>query len=117
MSNVPSSFAERMRSLMVWMLFGAGVVCTLLAVGSLLIVWVGGWPVGTEPQRLSIIGWALIGALTGMGAVIASLAIGGPVGRFKATGPGGTGVDLEAKADPPAAPTTVTTTVTTGDQQ
>lgn len=102
-----------MRRLMVWMLFGAGVVCTAIAVGALLIVWQGGWPTGTEPQRLSIVGWALLGALAGMGAVIASLAIGGPVGRFKATGPAGTSIDLTDKPDAPSA--TVTTTVTTGE--
>lgn len=113
------SFAETMRRLMVWMLFGAGVVCTAIAVGALLIVWLGEWPVAIAAQRLSIVGWALLGALAGMGAVIASLAIGGPVGRFKATGPGGTGIDLQDKPDIPAAPTVTTTTtatVTTGDK-
>jgi fumarate reductase subunit D len=94
-------FAEKMRRLMVWMLFGAGVVCTAIAVGALLI--------------LTIIGWGLLGALGSMGAVIASLAIGGPVGRFKGTLPGGSGFDLEAKPDTPPA-TTVTTTMTTGDK-
>lgn len=98
------SFTERMRSLMVWMLFGAGVVCSALAVGALLIVWRGGWPLGTEAQRLGIVGWALLGALGGMGAVIISLAIGGPVGRFK----GKVGLaEFEAEGDQP---TTITTT-------
>jgi hypothetical protein len=88
------TFAEKMRRLMVWMLFGAGVVCTVLAAGALWIAWRGGWPAGTEHQRLGIVGWALLGALTGMGAVIVSLAVGGPVGRFKATGPAGTSLDV-----------------------
>lgn len=106
------TFAERMRRLMVWMLFGAGVVCTAIAVGALLVVWQGGWPLGTEKQRIAIIGWGLLGALAGMGATIASLAIGGPVGRFKATGIAGTSIDLEAKADvaPTPSPTVTTTT-------
>lgn len=72
-----------MRALMVWMLFGAGLACTALAVGALLIAWLGGWPAGTESQRLDIVGWSLLGGLGGMGAVIVSLAIGGPVGRLK----------------------------------
>jgi hypothetical protein len=80
---LPVTKAERMRGLMVWMLFGAGLVCTALAVGSLLIAWLGAWPAGTEAQRLDIVGRALIGGLAGMGAVIVSLAIGGPVGRLK----------------------------------
>jgi len=74
---------ERMRALMVWMLFGAGIVCTALAAASLTIAWRGGWPPGTEAKRLDIVGWALAGGLGGMGAVIVALAIGGPVGRLK----------------------------------
>lgn len=85
---------EKLRQIMVWMLFGAGIVCTAMAVGTLWIAWRGGWPAGTEAQRLEIIGWALLGALGGMGAVIVSLAIGGPVGRIK----GGIGpVTIEAE--------------------
>lgn len=75
--------AEKLRQLMVWMLFGAGVVCTALAVGALLIAWLGNWPAGTESQRLDIVAKALLGGLAGMGAVIVALAIGGPVGRIK----------------------------------
>lgn len=94
---------DTMRALMVWMLFGAGLVCTALAIFTLLIVWLGKvawfglpWPAGTEEQRLSIIGWALLGALGGMGAVIVSLAIGGPVGRIK----GRVGiVEIDAEGD------------------
>lgn len=85
---------DRMRALMVWMLFGGGIVCTAMAVGALWIAWRGGWPVGTEAQRLEIVGWALLGALGGMLSVIVSLAIGGPVGRIKgAVGP----VSIEAE--------------------
>ena len=85
-----------MRALMIWMLFGAGLACTALAVGALLIAWLGQWPAGTEPQRLDIVGRALLGGLGGMGAVIVSLAIGGPVGRLK----GRVGlVEIDAEGD------------------
>ena len=83
MSAQEKAAANRMRALMVWMLFGAGIVSTALAVAALLIAWRGGWPPGTESQRLDIVGWTLIGGLAGMGATIVSLAIGGPVGRLK----------------------------------
>lgn len=91
-----NSATERMRPLMVWMLFGAGIVCTALTVAALLIAWVGGWPAGNEDKRLDIVGWALLGGLAGMGAAIVSLAIGGPVGRFK----GKVGlIEIDAEAD------------------
>ncbi len=113
-STEPQTFAERLRGIMSWMLFGAGVACTLLAVGALMIVWRGGWPAGTETQRLTIIGWTLIGALIGMLAVIVSLAIGGPVGRFKGK-VNMRGAEFEAVDDvpPPVATVTTTTSVAT----
>lgn len=92
----PTTFAEGQRAAMVWMLLGAGMVTTLLAFVALFIVWRGGWPAGTEEQRLTIIGWALLGALAGMGAVIVSLAIGGPVGRFSGSA---FGASFEAEGD------------------
>ncbi|UIJ43738.1 hypothetical protein LZK98_11615 [Sphingomonas cannabina] len=108
----PQTYAERLRGTMSWALLGAGIVCTGFAVGALLIAWRGGWPAGTEHQRLSIVGWALLGALAGMLAVIISLAIGGPVGRFKANvGRAGVGLEAEDHDLPPAATVTTTTVV------
>ena len=96
MSGGEGKAAERMRALMVWMLFGAGVVCTALTVAALLIAWIGGWPAGTEGKRLDIVGWSLLGGLIGMGAAIVCLAIGGPVGRFKGrVGP----IEIDAEGD------------------
>ena len=109
MKPQPQTFAERLRGMMSWMLFGAGFACTGLAVGALLIAWLGGWPTGTEHQRLSIVGWALLGGLAGMFAVIVSLAIGGPVGRFKAS-VSRAGLDFDAQDHDPAPVATVTTT-------
>ena len=86
----------RMRRRMMWMLFGAGVVSTALAVAALLIAWRGGWPAGSEGKRLDIVGWALLGGLGGMGATIVSLAIGGPVGRIRGkAGP----LEIDAQGD------------------
>lgn len=96
MSDKRGNAAEPMRALMVWMLFGAGMVCTALTVAALLIAWIGGWPAGSEEKRLDIVGWSLLGGLLGMGAAIVSLAIGGPVGRFKGrVGP----VEIDAEGD------------------
>lgn len=119
MKPQPQTYAERLRGMMSWMLLAAGVACFGLAMFTLLVVWLGGWPAGTEHQRIAIFGWALLGAMVGMLSVIVSLAIGGPVGRFKAAaGRSGLDFDLSDKDDPPvAAVTTTTTTVTpTGTQ-
>jgi membrane protein implicated in regulation of membrane protease activity len=97
--------------MMSWMLLGAGIACFGLAMGALLIAWVGGWATGTEYQRLSIVGWALLGALTGMLSVIVSLAIGGPVGRFNAK-LSRNGLDVEANDKPDAVATVIATTGT-----
>lgn len=111
MKPQPLTFAERLRGLMSLALFGAGLVCTAMAVGEVLIIWRGGWPNGTEAQRIAIIGWALLGAMAGMGAVIISLAIGGPVGRFKANaGRDGVGFEAEDRDDTQPVVTTTTTT-------
>lgn len=114
MKPEPQTFAERLRGIMSWMLFAAGVVCTAMAGSVVLITWQGGWTAGTEHQRLSIIGWALLGSLTGLLAVIVSLAIGGPVGRFKGR-IGRDGAELEAEeredSQPGAAAKVTTTTV------
>ena len=93
----PETHSEGQRGLMVWLLFGAGVVCTLFAVCTLLIVWLGDWPAELAAQRLSAVSWALLGGMMGMGAVIVSLAIGGPVGRFRGKA---FGAEFEADGDP-----------------
>lgn len=111
MKPQPQTFAERLRGLMSLALFGAGLVCTAMAVGEVLIIWRGGWPAGTEAQRIAIIGWALLGAMAGMGAVIISLAIGGPVGRYRASA-GKDGISFEAEDHDDTHPAVTTTTTT-----
>jgi len=114
MKPQPATYAERLRGTMSWALFGAGLVCTAMSIGVDLVVWLGPWPAGTEHQRLSILGWSLLGTLAGMLAVIISLAIGGPVGRFRANvGRTGLGLEAEDHDQPPAATVTTTTKVET----
>jgi hypothetical protein len=88
---------QRVRSIMIAMLFGAGVVCTGIAIGAVLIAWLGTWPEGLAGDRLSIVGKAALGGMAGMGMVIVALAIGGPVGRVK--GKVGTIFELDAEGD------------------
>lgn len=102
--------SESLRRLMTIALFGAGVVCTAGAAAMVLIIWLGGWTSDTQAQRLEILGWALLGMLAGVLAVIISFAIGGPVGRLKA----GNGlVSFEASATGDGAPVAQVTTTTT----
>lgn len=102
--------SESLRRLMTIALFGAGVVCTLGAAAMVLIIWLGGWTSDTQAQRLEILGWALLGMLAGVLAVIISFAIGGPVGRLK----GGIGLaSFEASSASDGAPVAQVTTTTT----
>lgn len=105
---------ESLRRLMTLALFGAGIVCTLGAAAMVLIVWLGGWSPETQPQRLEILGWALLGMLAGILAVIISFAIGGPVGRLS----GSLGLaSFSASALPDAVSVTTETTVETGKSE
>lgn len=102
--------SETLRRIMTLALFGAGVVCTFGAVAMVLIIWLGGWTSDTQAQRLDILSYALLGMLSGMLAVIASFAIGGPVGRLKA-GNGIMSLELDGDTSAPVAQVTTTTTV------
>lgn len=64
-------------------LFGGGISCTLLAVGIVLIVWLGKWAIPMQKIQLYILGGALCGFLIGMLLVLIALAVGGPLGRLK----------------------------------
>lgn len=113
----PTTFAEGQRRRMVWMLFGAGVMTTGLLIGAALIVWRGGWPVDLAGKQLDFLGWGMLAMIALVGIVIVSLAIGGPVGRFKARF-GRDGAEWEAEDhDEPVAQVTTTVAVQPGDQQ
>lgn len=108
----PLNYADRMRGTMSWMLFVAGGACFLIAVGVLLIIWLGHWRIGTEPQRISIMGWIALGGMFGGFTAMVGFAIGGPVGHLKAS-VDRDGAELEAngKDDSPSASVSMTATV------
>lgn len=77
-------------SLRLWLRFGAGVVFSVWAVGLVAIVWLGVWPADLAGQRLAILGWALWGVLILLAMLLVSL-----TGiSVKASGPGGSGIEL-----------------------
>ena len=104
----PGTWAEGQRGLMSWLMAAAGVFSGFCIVFIVLLLWLGGWTVQTEAQRLTIISIALVAFAFGMIAVILALAVGGPVGRFKANlSKDGGGMELEGDT------ATVTTTTQT----
>lgn len=91
---------------------GSGVVTILLGV-IIHILWLGGWAVITEAQRiaaLAIIAYGLIALV-----FISMMSFGTAINRRSASisGPGGVKVDFSGGQDDPAAATVVTTTATT----
>lgn len=77
-------------------LLGGGMVMTLFSIWLVWIVWKGGWTPDNQSQQLEILGWALIGGLTGIGISLVSIAIGGPIRNVKGeAGP----VTLEVEGD------------------
>lgn len=85
-----------LRELFSWSLLGGGVVMTAFSIWIVWIVWQGGWSADNQGQQLEILGWALIGGLSGVAISLISIAIGGPVRGMK----GGAGpVNLEIEGD------------------
>lgn len=95
-----------------WVQAIGAMTFTLAMLAVVLIAWRGGWPAGTEEQRLTILGHAniIFGLLTGLNVLaLTDLAI-----NLRASK---TGIDLSAAADDhqgpkPLAEITTTTTVT-----
>jgi hypothetical protein len=81
----------------------------------LIVIFVGGgWPEGRYEQILTILGFGFGGFLVGMMVVMIAMAVGGPIGRFKAS-VSRTGANFEASDHTDPAPfVTTTTTVTPG---
>jgi hypothetical protein len=94
----PLSFPEGQRALALVLASMAGVFCGLSLIGVVLIVWLGGWSVDTQAQRITVLGGSIVGLASGMIAVILGLLLGGPVGRLKA-GISKTGADIEMSED------------------
>lgn len=94
----PQTWAEGQRGVMSWLVAAAGMFCGAASIGLVLIVWLGGWTPDTQAQRITVLSLGLVGFLAGTLAVIISLAVGGPVGRFKA-GVSRDGATFEASDD------------------
>ena len=85
-----------LRQLFSLCLLGGGIVMTALSIWVIWIVWKGGWTPDNQGQQLEILGWALLGSLTGVAISLISIAIGGPIRNMK----GGAGpVNIEVEGD------------------
>ena len=105
----PTTFAEGQRAVSLWLMSAAGVFCGIGFAGVILLLWLGGWSAASEHQRIASISLMGAGFPLGMIAVILALAVGGPVGRFKAgAGRDGATFELEDHDDPPPIVTTTT---------
>lgn len=106
----PTTFAEGQRAIALWLRSAAGAFYGFGTALVILLLWLGGWSVRSEAQRLSYIAFIGIAYALGSTAVTLALAVGGPVGRFKAAaGRDGVSVDLDDRDDK-LAPTVTTTT-------
>lgn len=100
--------ADRLRALMTWMLFGAGVVFSALSVWVDYNILFGVWSPAVEQLRLQMLGYKSMGYALGMIFVSAALAIGGPVSRFSLKA-GRDGFEATADGDEPGAAVVTTT--------
>jgi hypothetical protein len=94
----PTTFAEGQRALFGWLMSAAGVFCGLGFAGVILLLWLGGWSQASEGQRIGAIALMGAGFPLGMISVIIAMAVGGPVGRFKAD-ISKDGASVEAESD------------------
>lgn len=105
----PTTFAEGQRAIALWLMATAGMFYGAGTIGMIMLLWLGGWSISTEPQRLTWL--AVIGVSYAIGsiAVTLALAVGGPVGSFKLSA-GKEGVSTELVGDDDETPRVVTTT-------
>lgn len=96
MPTNPTTFLERQRAIYGWLIAAAGVFCGLAFAGLIMLLWLGGWSLATEGQRIAAIALLGAGFPTGMLSVIVALAVGGPVGKFRLSKDG----TIEADAKP-----------------
>lgn len=113
----PTTFAEGQRKL-----FGclvalagmfAGAVCLLFIAIYAGGVWLHIWPVPLYAQIISILGYGFGGFICAMIAVILTLAVGGPVGRFKGGASIKDGVNFDLANDQSAGSITASTPTAT----
>jgi len=108
----PASFAEGQRAVALWLMAAAGIFYGVGTVGVILLLWLGGWSIRTEPERIMYV--AVIGISYALGsiAVTLALAVGGPVGRFRLqAGKDGASAELEDRDDSSSPSVTTTTEV------
>lgn len=85
-----------LRQLFSLCLLGGGMVMTAFSIWLVWIVWKGGWTPDNQAQQLEILGWSLLGGLSGVMVSLIAIAIGGPVRNVKGNaGP----VNLEVEGD------------------
>lgn len=85
-----------LRQLFSLCLLGGGMVMTAFSIWLVWIVWKGGWTPDNQAQQLEILGWSLIGGLSGVMISLIAIAIGGPIRNVKGNaGP----VNLEVEGD------------------
>lgn len=114
----PTNFSEGQRAfygcLVAFAGMFSGLVCMVfIGVFVVGVLWKV-WPQERFEQILTILGYGFGGFIMAMIAVIMTLAVGGPVGRFKggASIKDGFNLDLGDKEEGPIVNTTTTTTVT-----
>lgn len=94
----PTTFAEGQRKLFGLLMVIAGLAYGVAAIAAgCVIIW-GNWPAELARLRLLLIGGALGGSIVGTMCVTIAMAVGGPVGRFKASA-SKEGASFEAEAD------------------
>lgn len=107
----PTNFAEGQRKLFGILVSAAGMFCGACAVAMVCLLMWGGWSDKEEHTIVVIFGWSLGGFIAAMTLVIGFLAVGGPVGKFKAS-VGKEGGSFEAGDHESAMVPSVTTTTT-----
>jgi hypothetical protein len=85
---------------------GGSIALTGLAAAVVLILWRGGWPVGTEAGRIELLGKAMLLALGGSLVVLISLGFAITQRSFKLSRTG-----IEASGGESSASVTTTTTI------
>ena len=94
----PQTFEDGQRKLYGILMSFAGVCFGLASIAAASVIIWGDWPAELAKLRLYFVGGALLLAGAGSIAVTVALAVGGPVGRFKAD-VSKSGISLEADAD------------------
>lgn len=64
-------------------LLGGGVTLSAFSTWLVWIVWRGGWNTTHQGQQLEILGWALLGGLSGVMIALVAIAVGGPLRSLK----------------------------------